>query len=151
MEQKNIEHLDIIKLCTNRGIYMTKQRRVIANVINKSKDHPDAKKIYFRSNKENKNISLATVYRTVKLFEDANIIIRHDFKHGDEKARYESISKWEHNHLLDISSGKVLEFQNPGFEKLSKKIAEKMGYKIIGYKLELFGIKEACNKFKIDK
>ena len=115
MEQKNIEHLDIIKLCTNRGIYMTKQRRVIANVINKSKDHPDAEKIYFRSNKENKNISLATVYRTVKLFEDANIIIRHDFKHGDEKARYESISKWEHNHLLDISSGKVLEFQNPGF------------------------------------
>ena len=95
MKVKNIEHLDINKLCTNRGIYMTKQRRVIANVINKSKDHPDAEKIYFRSNKENKNISLATVYRTVKLFEDANIIIRHDFKHGDEKARYESISKWD--------------------------------------------------------
>mgnify|MGYP002260388244 CR=1 FL=1 len=75
MKQKNIEHLDIIKLCTNRGIHMTKQRRVIANIINKSKDHPDAEKIYFRSNKENKNISLATVYRTVKLFEDANIII----------------------------------------------------------------------------
>ena len=151
MKVKNIEHLDIISLCNSRGVNMTTQRKIIANVINKSKDHPDVETIYARSHKENKNISLATVYRTVKLFEDANIIIKHDFKHGEEKARYESISKWEHNHLLDISSGKVVEFYNPGFEKLSKKIAEKMGYKIIGYKLELFGIKEACNKFKIDK
>ena len=140
MKVKNIEHLDIIKLCNHRGLHMTKQRKIIASIINKSKDHPDVETIYFRLRKENKNISLATVYRTVKLFEDANVIIKH-----------EPTSKWEHNHLLDISTGEVKEFQNPGFEKLSKKIAEKMGYKVVGYKLELFGIKEACSKFKINK
>ena len=151
MKEKNIEHLDIIKLCNRRGLHMTKQRKIIASIINKSKDHPDVETIYLRKHKENKNISLASVYRTVKLFEDANVIIKHEFKHGQEKARYEPTSKWEHNHLLDISTGEVKEFQNPGFEKLSKKIAEKMGYKVVGYKLELFGIKEACSKFKINK
>jgi len=151
MKQKNIEHLDIISLCNSYGVNMTRQRKIIANVINNSKDHPDVETIYVRSHKENKNISLATVYRTVKLFEDANVVIKHDFKHGEEKARYEPISKWEHNHLVDISSGKVLEFQNTSFQKLSIKIAEKMGYKIVGYKLELFGIKKACNKFKVSK
>ena len=106
---------------------------------------------FIRSHKKNNKISLATVYRTVKLLEEAKIIIKHDFKHGDEKARYEPISNWEHNHLLDINSGAVIEFHNPGFENLSKKIAEKLGYKILGYKLELFGIKEACKKIKASK
>ena len=127
---------------------MTPQRKVIANVINNSKDHPDAEKIYKRASKENQKISLATVYRAVKLFEDAKAVIKHEFKYGDEKARYEPATKWEHNHLIDIISGEVNEFQNPGFEKLSKNIAENMGYKIIGYKLEIFALKEACKKIK---
>ena len=145
---ENIKHLDIQDLCKKSGLKLTSQREVIVDVINNSKDHPDVDKIYQRANKKNSKISLATVYRAVKLFEDAKAIIKHEFKFGDEKARYESVTKWEHNHLIDVISGNVVEFQNPGFEKLSKNIAEKMGYKIIGYKLELFGLKEACKKIK---
>ena len=127
---------------------MTDQRITIANVITNSDDHPSVDRIYSRASKKNKKISMATVYRTLKLFEDANVVIKHDFKLKDDKARYEPVSRWEHNHLIDINSGKVTEFQNPGFEKLSKKISEKLGYKIIGYKLELFVLKEACKKIK---
>ena len=145
--EKNIKHLDIYKLCKQHGVKMTAQRLTIAEVINNSKDHPDAEKIYQRANKKNNKISLATVYRTVKLFEDAKAVIKHEFG-SEEKARYETVTEWEHNHLIDVISGDVVEFQNPGFEKLSKRIAEKMGYKIIGYKLELFGLKEACKKIK---
>ena len=145
---ENIKHLDIYDLCKKSGVKLTSQREIIADVINNSKDHPDVDKIYQRANKKNNKISLATVYRTVKLLEDANIIIKHDFKYGEDKSRYESATKWEHNHLIDVVTGKVLEFQNPGFQNLSKKIAEKKGYKVIGYKLELFAIKEACKKIK---
>ena len=145
---ENIKHLDIYELCKKSGVKLTSQREIIADVINNSKDHPDVDKIYQRANKKNSKISLATVYRTVKLLEDANIIIKHDFKYGEDKSRYESATKWEHNHLIDVVTGKVLEFQNPGFKKLSTKIAEKKGYKVIGYKLELFAIKEACKKIK---
>ena len=141
MQEKNIKHLDVIALCNKNNVHLTKQRKIIAEVINNSTDHPDVETIYFRSHKKNKQISLATVYRTLKLFEDSNVVIKHDFKHGSDKARYEPISKWQHNHLLDISTGTVV----------SKKIADKMGYKIVGYKLEIFGIKEACSKFKINK
>ena len=146
--EKNIKHLNIFELCKKSGVKMTSQRSVIADVINNSNDHPDVEKIYKRANKKNSKISIATVYRTVKLFKDAKVIIKHDFKYGEEKARYEPITNWEHNHLIDIVSGKVIEFQNPGFEKLSKNIAEKKGYKIVGYKLELFALKEACKKIK---
>ncbi len=145
---ENIKHLDIQDLCKKSGLKLTSQREIIVDVINNSKDHPDVDKIYQRANKKNNKISLATVYRTVKLLEDANIIIKHDFKYGEDKSRYESATKWEHNHLIDVVTGKVLEFQNPGFQNLSKKIAEKKGYKVIGYKLELFAIKEACKKIK---
>ena len=145
--EKNIKHLDIYKLCKQNGVKMTAQRTTIAEIINNSKDHPDADKIYQRANKKNNKISLATVYRTVKLFEDAKVVIKHEFGR-EEKARYETVTEWEHNHLIDVVSGDVVEFQNPGFEKLSKRIAEKMGYKIIGYKLELFALKEACKKIK---
>ena len=145
---ENIKHLDIYDLCKKSGVKLTSQREIIADVINNSKDHPDVDKIYQRANKKNSKISLATVYRTVKLFEDAKVIIKHDFRFGKDKSRYESTTKWEHNHLIDVVTGKVIEFQNPGFENLSKKIAEKKGYKIIGYKLELFAIKEACKKIK---
>ena len=146
--EKNIKHLNIFELCKKNGVKLTSQRSIIANVINNSKDHPDVEKIYKRANKMNNKISIATVYRTVKLFEDANVVLKHDFKYGEEKARYEPATKWEHNHLIDIITGKVIEFQNPGFEKLSKNIAENLGYKIIGYKLELFALKEACKKIK---
>tara|TARA_B100000586_G_C19993853_1_gene377432 strand:+ start:31 stop:474 length:444 start_codon:yes stop_codon:yes gene_type:complete len=146
--EKNIKHLNIFELCKKNGVKLTSQRSIIANVINNSKDHPDVEKIYKRANKMNNKISIATVYRTVKLFEDANVVLKHDFKYGEEKARYEPATKWEHNHLIDIVSGKVMEFHNPGFEKLSKNIAENLGYKIVGYKLELFVLKEACKKIK---
>ena len=146
--EKNIKHLNVFELCKKNSVKMTLQRSIIADVINNSKDHPDDEKIYKRANKKNSKISIATVYRTVKLFEDANVIIKHDFKYGEEKARYEPITNWEHNHLIDIVSGKVIEFHNPGFEKLSNNIAEKLGYKIVGYKLELFALKEACKKIK---
>ena len=146
--EKNIKHLNIFELCKKNGVKMTPQRSIIADVINNSTDHPDVEKIYRRANKKNSKISIATVYRTVKLFEDANVIIKHDFKYGEEKARYEPITNWEHNHLIDIVSGKVIEFHNPGFAKLSNNIAEKLGYKIVGYKLELFALKEACKKIK---
>ena len=146
--EKNIKHLNVFELCKKNSVKMTLQRSIIADVINNSKDHPDVEKIYKRANKKNSKISIATVYRTVKLFEDANVIIKHDFKYGEEKARYEPITNWEHNHLIDIVSGKVIEFHNPGFAKLSNNIAEKLGYKIVGYKLELFALKEACKKIK---
>ena len=145
--EKNIKHLNVGEVCKNYGIKMTQQRSIIAEVINNSKDHPVVEKIYERAYKKNKKISLATVYRTVKLFEDAKVVIKHEFGR-EEKARYETVTEWEHNHLIDVVSGDVVEFQNPGFEKLSKRIAEKLGYKIIGYKLELFALKEACKKIK---
>ena len=106
--EKNIRHLNIQELCQRNGVKMTLQRSIIADIINNSKDHPDVESIYKRANKRNSKISLATVYRTVKLFEDANAIIKHEFKYGEEKARYEPATKWEHNHLIDIGSGEVV-------------------------------------------
>ena len=146
--EKIIKHLDVLEICKKNGVKMTQQREIIADVINKSKDHPDVDKIYERAYKKNKKISLATVYRAVKLFEEANAIIKHDFKIGDEKARYEAASQWEHNHLINVITGKVTEFQNPGFEKLAHQICKKKGHKMVGYKLELFALEEACKKIK---
>jgi len=134
--------------CIAKGVKLTDQRKIIARVMSESQDHPDVDELYKRVSKINSRISIATVYRTVKLFEDANAVIKHEFKYGDEKARYEPATKWEHNHLIDIVSGNVSEFQNPGFKKLSTKIADKMGYKLVGYKLEIFAVKEACKKIK---
>ena len=140
--------VDIESKCIQKGVRLTEQRKLIAKVMSESESHPDVAELHKKVSKFDSKISIATVYRTVKLFEDANVIIKHDFKYGEEKARYEPITNWEHNHLIDIVSGKVIEFQNPGFEKLSKNIAEKKGYKIVGYKLELFALKEACKKIK---
>ena len=139
---------DIEGKCKQKGVRLTDQRKIIAKVMSESVNHPDVDELHKKISKLDSKISIATVYRTVKLFEDANVIIKHDFKYGEEKARYEPITNWEHNHLIDIVSGKVIEFHNPGFEKLSNNIAEKLGYKIVGYKLELFALKEACKKIK---
>ena len=152
MKLDNIEHLSVAELCKRKGLNLTVQRRIIADVINASDDHPNVEKIYKRANKKNKKISLATVYRALKLFEDAQVVIRHEFNYNNNKetptARYEPVTKWAHNHLVDINTGQVIEFSNPGFANLSKKIASDKGYKVIGYKLELFAVKEACKKFK---
>ncbi len=117
---------------------MTGQRRIIARVLSESDDHPDVEELYKRASSVDKNISIATVYRTLKLFEEASITTRHDF--GDGRARYEEATEDHHDHLIDIKNGKVIEFTNQVIEDLQKKIAEELGYKLIGHRLELFGV-----------
>lgn len=124
------------KKCIEKGLKMTEQRRVIARVLSESHDHPDVELLYKRASKVDPNISIATVYRTVKLFEEAHIIERHDF--GDGRSRYEEITESHHDHLIDVKSGKVIEFTNEEIERLQKKIAEELGYQLIDHRLELF-------------
>ncbi len=128
----------IERLCIEKGMKMTDQRRVIARVLSDSHDHPDVEEVHKRSNGLDARISIATVYRTVRLFEDANIINRHDF--GDGRARYEEVSEEHHDHLIDIQSGEIIEFQNQEIEDLQIKIAEKFGMRLVGHRLELFGV-----------
>ena len=134
----------IEKKCLDKGVKLTDQRKVIARVISESKetygesDHPDVDELYNRVSKIDPKISIATVYRTVKLFEEAGILVKHDFKAG--KARYEIND--DHNHLIDIKSGEIIEFVDEEIEKLQKKVAEKYGYKLVDHKLELYGIKK---------
>jgi Fur family ferric uptake transcriptional regulator len=117
---------------------MTLQRRVIAKVLDDSHDHPDVEEVYRRAYAINSRISLATVYRTVRLFQDKHILERHDF--GDGRSRFEPEQPLHHDHLIDNVSGKVIEFQSDEIEKLQRKIAQKMGYRLVGHKLELYGI-----------
>lgn len=117
---------------------MTGQRRVIARVLSESADHPDVEDLYRRAAAVDANISIATVYRTLKLFEEANITTRHDF--GDGRARYEEATADHHDHLIDVKNGKVIEFTNQVIEDLQHKVAEELGYKLIGHRLELFGV-----------
>ena len=124
------------KKCIEKGLKMTEQRRVIARVLSESSDHPDVEALYERATKADPNISIATVYRTVKLFEDAQIIERHDF--GDGRARYEEMPAEHHDHLIDLRSGKVLEFSNHEIEKLQERIAHELGYKLVDHRLELY-------------
>ncbi len=130
--------------CLSKGVKLTEQRKIIAKVISESKeaygesDHPDVDELYNRVSKIDPKISIATVYRTVKLFEEAGILIKHDFKAG--KARYEIND--DHNHLIDIKSGEIIEFVDEEIEKLQKKIAEKYGYTLVDHKLELYGVKK---------
>tara|TARA_Y100000590_G_scaffold452259_1_gene595089 strand:- start:72238 stop:72600 length:363 start_codon:yes stop_codon:yes gene_type:complete len=119
---------------------MTAQRRIIARVIESSKDHPDAEELYKRTNKVEKTISLATIYRTLKLFQDNGILERHEFKDG--KSRYERLPKEHHDHLIDLETGKVIEFQNEEIEKLQKRIAQRLGYDIIDHRLEIYAVKK---------
>lgn len=124
--------------CLERGLKMTGQRRVIARVLSDSHDHPDVEMLYQRASQVDPRISIATVYRTVKLFEEAGITQRHDF--GDGRARYEESGEDHHDHLIDLKSGKVIEFVNEEIEKLQRRIAEQLGYKLVDHRLELFAV-----------
>jgi len=133
------------KICMERGLKMTDQRRVISRVLSEAQDHPDVEAIYRRAVALDPKISIATVYRTMKLFEDANVIEKLDF--GDGRARYEENREEHHHHLIDINSGEVIEFHHEELEQLKKKIASGLGYDLIGDKLELYGVKKS-NKHK---
>ncbi|MBU2607172.1 MAG: transcriptional repressor [Alphaproteobacteria bacterium] len=126
------------KLCAEKGLRMTEPRRVIARILSTSDDHPDAEELHRRANSMDSSISLATVYRTVKLFEDAGIIERHDFRDG--RARYEEVPDEHHDHLIDIKTGGVVEFHSDEIEELQIQIARKLGYKLVDHRLELYGI-----------
>ena len=125
-------------LCAERGLKMTDQRRVIARVLSDASDHPDVEAVHRRATAIDPNISIATVYRTVRLFEEAGILAKHDF--GDGRARYEETPDEHHDHLIDIQSGKVVEFHNDEIEELQREIAEKAGYRLVGQRRELYGI-----------
>lgn len=127
------------KLCIEKGLRMTDQRRIIARVLSTANDHPDAEELHRRANALDSSISLATVYRTVKLFEESNIIERHDFRDG--RARFEEVPDEHHDHLIDIRSGQVIEFQNEEIERLQEFIAKELGYRLVDHRLELYGVK----------
>ena len=132
--------------CLAKGVKLTDQRRTIARVISESKktygesDHPDVDELYKRVSNIDNKISIATVYRTVKLFEESGILMKHDFKDG--KARYEELNEGHHDHLIDVKTGEIIEFVDEEIEKLQKKVAEKYGYKLVDHKLELYGVKK---------
>ena len=127
-------------MCASKGIKLTHQRKIIAKVLSKSDDHPDANLVFKRSSKIDSNISMATVYRTMKLFEDTNIVVVRDF--GDGRSRYEIFSNEHHDHLIDTDSGEVIEFVNDEIEELQHKVAKKLGYELTGHRLELYGKKK---------
>ena len=130
----------IEKKCILKGVKLTDQRKIIAQVMSDSSDHPDVDELYKRVSKIDSKISIATVYRTVKLFEELGILAKHDFKGG--KARYEELSEGHHDHLIDIKTGEIIEFVDEDIEKLQKKVAEKYGYDLVDHKLELYGVKK---------
>lgn len=128
----------IEKLCADKGLRMTEQRRVIARVLSEAVDHPDAEELYRRAAASDPHISIATVYRTVKLFEDAGILERHDFRNG--RSRYEEMREAHHDHLIDVQSGRVIEFRNEEIETLQRKVAEELGFELVDHRLELYGV-----------
>ena len=130
----------IEKKCIDKGVKLTDQRKIIAKIMSSSNDHPDVDELYKRVTKIDSKISIATVYRTVKLFEEVGILAKHEFKGG--KARYEEVNEGHHDHLIDIKSGEIIEFVDYEIEKLQTKVAEKYGYKLVDHKLELYGIKK---------
>ncbi len=133
MNNSNIE-----QLCLKKGVRMTEQRRVIARVLDSANDHPDVEELYQRAVAIDGKISIATVYRTVKLLEEFNIIDRHDFRDG--RSRYEPVPEDHHDHLIDLKSGKVIEFTSEEIEKLQVEIARKLGFKLVDHRLELYGV-----------
>lgn len=129
----------IERLCLEKGLKMTEQRRIIARVLSDSSDHPDVESVYQRATEIDPKISMATVYRTVRLLEEASILERHDFGFGDGRARYEEIPDQHHDHLIDVETGNVIEFQNEEIERLQREIAKKLGYDLVDHRLELYG------------
>ena len=138
-EAKLHQRIDLEQLCADKGLRITEQRRVIARVLSESDDHPDVELLHERANKIDSGISIATVYRTVRLFEEAGILDRHDF--GDGRARYEAAPEAHHDHLIDVETGKVVEFVDPEIEALQKQIAAKLGYRLVDHRLELYGVR----------
>ena len=130
----------IEEACVNKGMKMTDQRRVIAKVLSDATDHPDVEEVYRRSTAIDPRISIATVYRTVRLFEKENILERHDF--GDGRSRYEQADDDHHDHLIDIKTGEVVEFANEAIEAMQEKIADEHGFRLVGHKLELYGVRK---------
>lgn len=128
-------HLE--QLCAEKSLRMTDQRRIIARVLSESDDHPDVEEVYRRASALDANISLSTVYRTVRLFEEEGILERHEFRDG--RARYERVDKSHHDHLINLKTGEVIEFRSEEIEKLQRRIAEELGFKLIDHRLELYG------------
>ena len=131
--------IDIEALCAERGLRITDQRRVIARVLSESSDHPDVEKLHERAVQLDPRISIATVYRTVRLFEEAGILDRHDF--GDGRARYEAAPEAHHDHMIDVETGTVIEFVDPELEALRRQIAERLGFRLVDHRMELFGVR----------
>tara|TARA_B100000287_G_C20379345_1_gene680902 strand:- start:324 stop:734 length:411 start_codon:yes stop_codon:yes gene_type:complete len=130
---------DILNKCKQKGVRLTEQRKLVAKIMSESEDHPDVDELHKRVNKLDSKISIATVYRTVKLFEESGIVSKHDFK--GNKSRYEEAPKEHHDHLIDVNTGEIIEFVNEDIEKLQKEVAEKLGYKLVDHRLELYGTK----------
>ena len=130
--------IDVEALCAEKGLRITEQRRVIARVLSEAEDHPDVEALHARSAAIDPGISIATVYRTVRLFEEAGILARHDF--GDGRARYEAAADTHHDHLIDIESGRVIEFVDEEVELLQKRIAERLGFRLVNHRMELYGV-----------
>ena len=130
----------IVQKCIKKGVKLTDQRKIIAKIMSESNDHPNVDELYKRVSKVDSKISIATVYRTVKLFEESGIITKHEFKGG--KARYEEINESHHDHLIDVKSGEIIEFVDQEIENLQKKVADKYGYDLVDHKLELYGVKK---------
>src|SRR5579863_816322 len=128
----------IEQLCVDKGLKMTEQRRVIARVLSESADHPDVEAVHQRAAAIDPKISIATVYRTVRLFQEASILERHDF--GDGRARYEEMPSEHHDHLIDLQTGRVIEFRNEEIEALQREVAARLGYKLVDHRLELFAV-----------
>ena len=129
---------NLVQLCIEKGMRMTEQRRVIAQVLSDAEDHPDVEELYRRASGIDDRISIATVYRTVRLFEDAGILERHEFRDG--RARYEQVTEEHHDHLIDLQTGKVIEFRNEDLERLQELIAGELGFKLVDHRLELYGV-----------
>lgn len=130
--------IDVEALCAEKGLRITEQRRIIARVLSESEDHPDVEALHARSSAIDPHISIATVYRTVRLFEEAGILDRHDF--GDGRSRYEAAPEAHHDHLIDVETGKVIEFVDPELEALQKQIAERLGFRLVDHRMELYGV-----------
>ena len=130
--------IDLEALCHEKGLRITEQRRIIARVISDSEDHPDVETLYERASQIDSGISIATVYRTVRLFEEAGILDRHDF--GDGRSRYEAAPEAHHDHLIDVETGRVIEFVDPELEALQRVIAERLGFRLVDHRMELYGV-----------